>query len=75
MNIYEQMQDLFPEAPRGVATITAQRGGGVVVAQTPPGVTILLNGTAATGKTVYYNQKTHDILGEAPALTYTEIGV
>ena len=75
MNLYQQFNSLFAAHPRATAKITGNRGGGVLVAQTPNGTEIILHGSAETGKTVYYDATTKEVLGEAPAVVYTEFGV
>lgn len=75
MNLYQQFNSLFAPSPRATAKITVNRGGGVLVAQTPNGTEIILHGNAETGKTVYYDATTKEVLGEAPAVVYTEFGV
>ena len=74
MNLYQQFNQLFAAHPRATAKITDNRGG-VLVAQTPNGTEVILHGSAETGKTVYYDVATIEVLGEAPAVVYTEFGV
>ncbi|SUO91921.1 hypothetical protein [Suttonella indologenes] len=50
MNLYQQFNQLFAAHPRATAKITGNRGGGVLVAQTPNGTEVILHGSAETGK-------------------------
>lgn len=75
MNLLSQFDQIFSRTERGVASVTGQRGGGKLVAQTESGATILLNGEMETGKKVYYDRVSSKVLGEAPDVVYSEYGV
>lgn len=75
MSLLDQFNDIYPKTEQAFATITGQRGGGKVVAQTPSGASIVLTGTLATGKKCFYDRRTSTILGEAPNVTFKAFGV
>lgn len=75
MTIFNQFNQLFNSQDKAIATVTGQRGGGVVVAQTLGGATILLEGSIETGKKCFYDRRTGKVLGEAPDVSYGEYGV
>lgn len=75
MNLLSQFDQIFSRTERGVASVTGQRGGGKLVAQTASGATILLDGEMETGKKVYYDRVSGKVLGEAPDVVYSEYGV
>lgn len=75
MNLLSQFNQIFDRTERGVARITGQRGGGQLVAITPSGATLLLNGELETGKMCYYDKRSAKVLGEAPDVVYAEYGI
>ncbi len=75
MNLLSQFDQLFDRQEKAFASITGQRGGGVVVAQTTGGATILLKGEMETGKKVFYNRRDSTIISEAPDVAFSEFGV
>ena len=74
-SLYDQLNAIANKKELGFALITGQRAGGKLVAQTPNGSTIMLNGTLETGKSCYYDRYSLDVTGEAPNGTYAEYGV
>lgn len=75
MNLLSQFNQIFPAQEQAFATITGQRGGGTVVAQTTGGATILLKGEMETGKKVFYNRRDSTIISEAPDVVFSEFGI
>lgn len=75
MNLLSQFNEIFPTQERAFATITGQRGGGRVVAQTSSGANILLSGEMETGKKCWYDRRTSSIISEAPDVAFSEFGV
>lgn len=75
MNILSQLSQTLNTTEQAFATITGQRGGGVLVAQTSGGATILLKGEMETGKNVFYNRRDSTIMSEAPDVVFSEFGV
>lgn len=75
MSLLKQFNDIYPKTEQAFATITGQRGGGKVVAQTPSGTHIVLTGTLATGKKCFYDRRTSTIIAEAPDVTFSEYAV
>ena len=75
MNLLSQLKQTLNRTEQAFATITGQRGGGIVVAQTTGGATILLKGEMETGKNVFYNRRDSTIMSEAPDVAFSEFGV
>lgn len=76
MSLLDQLnQAVSPKVEQAFATITGQRGGGKVVAQTPSGISIILTGSMETGKACFYDRRTGTIISEAPNVTFREFGV
>ena len=75
MNLLSQFNQIFPAQERAFATITGQRGGGTVVAQTTGGATILLSGEMETGKKCFYDRRSGTIISEAPDVVFSEFAV
>ncbi|MBS9782014.1 MAG: hypothetical protein KGV56_05905 [Gammaproteobacteria bacterium] len=75
MSLLNRFNELFNKKERGIATITGQKGGGKVIATTEKGAVIILNGTAETGKKVYYDRRSNDIVGDAPNVEFREYPV
>ncbi len=75
MNLFTQFQQLNPTQEKAFATITGERGAGKMVAQTPSGAVIVLNGTMEVGKNCFYDRRTSTILSEAPNVNFREFGV
>lgn len=75
MNLLSKFNQIFGQTERGFAKVTGKRADGKLIATTPNGATILLNGVAEIGKNVYYNRATSDVLGEAPDVVMNEYGV
>lgn len=72
MGLVEQFSEIFGKQERGIATITGQKGGGKVIATTEKGAVIILIGAMETGKKVYYDRRTNQIIGQAPEVTFAE---
>ena len=75
MNLLSQFNQISPAQERAFATITGQRGGGTVVAQTTGGATILLSGEMETGKKCFYDRRSGTIISEAPDVVFSEFAV
>ena len=75
MNLLSQFNQLIDRQERAFATVTGQRGGGTVVAQTPSGASILLKGQMETGKNVFYDRRSGTIISEAPVVVFSEYPV
>lgn len=75
MSLYEQFNQLFNRQEIAIATITGQKGGGKLTAQSENGATILLTGELETGKKCYYDRRTGQILSEAPNIPYNDYPV
>lgn len=75
MNLLSQFNQILDRTERSVARVTGHRGGGLIVAQTTSGATILLTGEMETGKMCYYDKRSSKVLGEAPDVVYSEYGV
>ena len=75
MNILAALNQTLNTTEQAFATVTGQRGGGTVVAQTTGGANILLKGKMETGKNVFYNRRDSTIMSEAPDVVFSEFGV
>lgn len=75
MNLLAQFNQIFGATQRGFAKVTGVRNDGKLIATTPNGAFVLLNGVADIGKNVYYNRATSDVIGEAPDVVMNEYGV
>ncbi len=75
MNLLTQFQQLQQPQEKAFATITGERGAGKVVAQTPSGAIIILNGNLEIGKKCFYDRRTSTIISEAPNVNFREFGV
>ncbi len=75
MNLLSQLNQTLNTTERAFATITGQRGGGRVVAQTSSGATILLSGEMETGKNCWYDRRSASIISEAPNVAFSEFPV
>ena len=72
MNLLSQLNKTLNRTEQDFATVTGQRGGGIVVAQTTGGASILLKGDMEIGKNVFYICRDSTIIGEAPDVTFSE---
>ena len=52
MNLLSQFQQIFAENPKGFATITGIKQDGTLIATTPAGAVVLLEGNVDIGKNV-----------------------
>ena len=75
MNLLSQFQQIFNTEERAFATITGVKPDGTLIATTPTGVVVLLQGKADIGKNVFYDRVSGKVLSEAPNVTFTEYGV
>ena len=75
MNLLSQFQQIFAENPKGFATITGIKPDGTLIATTPTGAVVLLDGKADIGKSVFYDRVTSKVLEEAPNVTFKEYAV
>ena len=75
MNLLGQMQSIFGQEQRGFATVNSVRPDGKLVATTPTGAVVLLDGKADLGKNVFYDRVSGKVLEEAPNVTFTEYSV
>ena len=75
MNLLSQFQQIFSENPRGYASITGVKSDGTLIAQTPNGAVVLLQGKADIGKVVFYDRVTNHVVDDAPNVIFKEFGV
>lgn len=75
MNLLSQFNQIFGATERGFAKVTGVKNDGKLIATTPSGATVLLNGVVEIGKNVYYNRANADVIGEAPDVVMNEYGV
>lgn len=75
MNLLSQFQQIFAENPKGFATITGIKPDGTLIATTPTGAVVLLDGKADIGKSVFYDRVENKVLSEAPSVVFREYGV
>lgn len=75
MNLTAVFKQIIGKPELSVATITGDRGGGAWAAETVSGVVVTLNGQAEIGKKVFYDMRTHKIVGEAPNLAVKDVVV
>ena len=75
MNLLSQFQQIFNQEERAFAKITGVKQDGMLIATTPTGVVVLLQGKADIGKNVFYDRVSGKVLSEAPNVTFTEYGV
>lgn len=75
MNLLSQFQQIFNTEERAFAKITGVKPDGMLIATTPTGVVVLLQGKADIGKNVFYDRVSGKVLSEAPNVTFTEYGV
>lgn len=74
-NLYQNLTALLNREQRGIAKITGDLGGGSWAAQTQSGGNIVLSGQAALNQSVFYDQHSNRIIGQAPEATVLELGV
>ena len=75
MNLLSQMQAIFGSEERAYATIKGIKSDGTLIAQTPSGATVLLQGKSEIGKAVYYDRVSNKVLSDAPIVTFNEYSV
>ena len=75
MNLLAQFNAIFNSEERAFAKITGVKPDGMLIATTPTGVVVLLQGKADIGKNVFYDRVTSKVLEEAPNVTFIEYGV
>ena len=75
MNLLSQFQQIFAENPKGFATITGIKPDGTLIATTPTGAVVLLEGNVDIGKSVFYDKVENKVLSEAPSVIFSEYGV
>lgn len=75
MNLLNQFEQIFTKQEKAVARIIGQRGGGMLVAETLGGGTVLLHGSLETGKWCFYDRVSNQILTEAPNIEFKEYSV
>lgn len=75
MNILQALNQSLNTVQRAYATVTGVKPDGTLIAQTPAGATVLLQGKAEIGKAVYYDRTSGRVLGDAPNVTFYEYGV
>ncbi len=75
MNILNQFNQLLNHQELAIATITANRGGGKLVAKTESNATVILSGTLEIGKKCFYDRTTNKITSEAPNVEFGEYPV
>lgn len=77
MNLFKQLNALFPKPTRSVAKITHIRSDGTIEAETVFGKhKVLLRGQGyAVGQSVFYDAKTGRVLETAPNVGLVEMDV
>lgn len=75
MNLLSRFQQIFVENPKGFATVTGIKPDGTLIATTPTGATVLLQGKVDIGKSVFYDRVENKVLSEAPSVVFREYGV
>ncbi len=75
MNLLSQFQQIFADNPKGFATITGIKQDGTLIAMTPAGAVVLLEGNVDIGKSVFYDKVENKVLSEAPSVVFSEYGV
>ena len=75
MNLLSQCQQIFADNPKGFATITGIKQDGTLIATTPAGAVVLLEGYVDIGKNVFYDKVENKVLSEAPSVVFSEYGV
>lgn len=75
MNLLSQFQQIFADNPKGFATITGIKQDGTLIATTPAGAVVLLEGYVDIGKNVFYDKVENKVLSEAPSVVFSEYGV
>lgn len=75
MNLLSQFQQIFSENPKGYASITGIKPDGTLIATTPSGAVVLLQGKVDIGKSVFYDRVTNDVIDDAPTVVFREFGV
>ena len=75
MNLLSQFQQIFADNPKGFATITGIKQDGTLIATTPAGAVVLLEGNVDIGKSVFYDKVENKVLSEAPSMIFSEYGV
>lgn len=75
MNLLSQLNATLNTVQRAYAHVTSVKPDGTLIAQTPAGATVLLQGKAEVGKSVYYDRVSGKILGDAPDVVFSEYGV
>lgn len=75
MNLLSQFQQIFADNPKGFATITGIKQDGTLIATTPAGAVVLLEGYVDIGKNVFYDKVENKVLSEAPSVVFSEYGI
>ena len=76
MNLLAQFNAIFNSEERAFAKITGVKPDGMLIATTPTGVVVLLQGKADIGKNVFYNRVDNKVLSDAPDnIVFKEYGV
>lgn len=75
MNILQALNQAFNNVERDYAHVTGVKPDGTLIAQTPAGSTVLLQGKAEIGKSVFYDRVSSKVLGDAPTVEFNKYGV
>lgn len=75
MNILQALNSALNPVVQSYAKVVGVKPDGTLIAQTQTGATVLLQGKADVGKSVFYNRLDGKVLSEAPDVFFHEYGV
>ena len=75
MNLLQALNSALNPVIQSYAKVVGIKPDGTLIAQTQTGATVLLQGKAEIGKSVFYNRLDNKVLGDAPDVTFNEYGV
>ena len=75
MNLLQVLNQTLNSVERAYATVIGIKSDGTLIAQTPAGATVLLQGKADIGKSVFYDRVSSKVLGDAPTVEFNEYGI
>lgn len=75
MNLLQALNSALNPVIQSYAKVVGIKPDGTLIAQTQTGATVLLQGKAEIGKSVFYNRLDNKVLGDAPDVEFNEYGV
>ena len=75
MNLLQALNSALNPVIQSYAKVVGIKPDGTLIAQTQTVATVLQQGKAEIGTSVFYNRLDNKVLGEAPNVTFYEYGV